>query len=1001
MDSSGGTDCKICLQGQFQDDGAQASCEDCLAGQYQNQPGQQSCNECPEGFSQDETTQPACKTCSTASEPGQSTCPCETGQYLSTAESVCKDCTAGKYQDQEGSFSSCKTCDEGKYNNQIKATACSDCQSDEISNADNTGCEYCPAKDTSLFVSGCGPWATANVCTCNCGDSGFTGDRCHECGKGKGWDGVVGQNAKCVDCGYPYVNDQTSHDAECSHDYCTPGYGTTFDSNSWGADNSTNENCVPCDGITVSPNYYGQCVDIECTGLKVPLLDRLDIDRTAESTDDKNCQDCPSGKVKKGTECVTPDCVNGIPKENIDQSLAYDNQANCIHCGEGLTLFMETCVPENCVKGTGITFEEFPYTLSHTRILGDMIIGVQDLSLVVFKGNVRIALPVTAKEGTITSILDLEIFNGKIAVLVYESDFSQSGSSSYYSSWVYFYTVGEDPFSLSVDVDSEGPIKITCAIHTHPNCQSIAVDDEFLYVGYLEKVDKYTDPTGSPETITTKGNNLVVVGGTMVGSYHGPDSWKNGIQIKSDSIDITFGTSLINVIDVRDDGNFVAFTRSGVDHVYIWDITKASPDIFSGSSDALMWLGEKLIVSNSNGAYMYDTDGWIPMIYGAVEHMYSFTIGDFPDTRIHGIFQGPNGLKKSKFECQSCVSPYVNDGNTMICEHIQCSNTQSYKVSGVDVTLAPSDETNCEDCSGIHSGNPCLPIECNTGSVLKANINHLLPHTDQDNCVSCGNTFVSFNGMCTEVVCNPGQKINIIDAGLHPYHPLNCEDCSGFTVGTGKECVDIECGSKRRKLLENIDHTLGFKDINNCGEVCSGDSVLDKNDKTQCISCTGTSVPNTERTECIEIVCPVGEKVKSVIDRTVTFDDTRNCEDIDECDPNPCIGKCTQLKDSYVCNDDIVMGHGVGTFADRNKHICPHGFVLTTETPEKNAIIADLNNNFECPDFISYANEVVYRDERVNSQLYERAITGDFRDNQCVYEYQKLENSIEEFSPEV
>ena len=920
-------------------------------------------------------------------------------QTVSSGDFVCEDCPAGSYQDQPGIYTTCKNCPSGFYQDLTGQISCETCSVGYIPNAEKTDCSFCAAEYTNYndnWETGCGPWATVDGCSCICGDSGFTGEHCDVCGKGMGWNATT---EKCVPCGYPYVNDQTSHDAECSHDYCPPGQGTTQDEHTWSADNTT-ENCVQCTGITVSPDYYGQCADVVCEGQTVP---KSVIDHTLSITNQANCEECPSDKVKNGIQCVTPLCIDGFPKEVIDQTLAYDNQANCIYCADGLTFFMGACVPDVCAKGTGITFEEFPYILSHTRILGDMIIGVQNSQIVVFKDDVRIALQITSNGDTLT-VKDLEIFNGKIAVLVHETDNSQS--SPILSSWVYFYTIDEDPFSLSADVDISGdPKEIVCAIRTYnffSNCHSIAVDGEFLYVGYLEEVYKYTDPSVTPEISTAKGDNLVVVDGTMVGSYHGQDSWKHGIQIKSDSVDITYGTSLINVIDVRDDGKFVAFTRSGVDTVYIWNITEASPTTVEIESDTLMWVGENLVVGNSNGVYMYDTEnGFINMFYGAVEHMYSFTLGDFPDSMVHGISQGPDGLKKFKLECQPCVSPYVNDGITMACEHIQCPDAQWHKAFGVDVTLAFDDTTNCEDCYGIRSGIPCLPIECNPGSVLKVNIDNSLPHTDQDNCALCGDGFVSFNGICSEVMCNPGQRINIIDAGLKQDDPLNCEDCSGFTVGTGSVCVDIECGSKRQKLLENIDHTLDLEDINNCGEACSGDSVLDKDNKTQCIPCTENTVPNTARLECVEIVCPAGYKVKSVIDRTVAFDDTTNCEDIDECDPNPCSGECTQLKDSYVCHDDIVMGHGVGAFADSNKHICPHGFVLTTEEPENTAGIADLQNKFKCPDFISYANEMVFRGERVNSRLYERAITGDFRDNKCVYEYQKLKNSIEEFSPEV
>ena len=98
------------------------------------------------------------------------------------------------------------------------------------------------------------------------------------------------------------------------HNYCPPGQGTTSDERLWNNTINTNENCVYCDEITVSPDYYGQCVDIVCEGFTVPLLDRSRIARYTESTDQINCESCPAGKFKFDNACQEQTCTDGFSR---------------------------------------------------------------------------------------------------------------------------------------------------------------------------------------------------------------------------------------------------------------------------------------------------------------------------------------------------------------------------------------------------------------------------------------------------------------------------------------------------------------------------------------------------------------------------------------------------------------------------------------------------------------------------------------------------------------
>ena len=211
----------LATQGFTKNTIGQGSCKSCPVGFYQDEFGKLECKSCEyqdeEGY-QDQEGQPNCKKCDVG-EPinGNTECGCLTGRGLEGTK--CDDCNAGKFSN---STYRCEGCPKGFYQDQEKQTSCIECPDGYIdSHNDRSKCISCPFVDEShpsfsVWGSGCPPWSTNDGCTCFCGDSGFEGDHCDICSEGKGWDGVSGEDAKCVPCGYPYVNDQTSHDAECS-----------------------------------------------------------------------------------------------------------------------------------------------------------------------------------------------------------------------------------------------------------------------------------------------------------------------------------------------------------------------------------------------------------------------------------------------------------------------------------------------------------------------------------------------------------------------------------------------------------------------------------------------------------------------------------------------------------------------------------------------------------------------------------------------------------------
>ena len=147
-----------------------------------------------------------------------------------------------------------------------------------------------------------------NEYTCDCGDTGFTGDNCDECVEGKGHNVTTG---KCEVCPEDWVNNQVSHNASCALLSCDPGFGQTSDvSVAWDPTNPSNTtgNCIACTGNTVSPGGQGQCVEcgaLTANDLKSTCLDACGV----PNGDDSTCTDCAG--VLHGTAFLD-DCGNCV-----------------------------------------------------------------------------------------------------------------------------------------------------------------------------------------------------------------------------------------------------------------------------------------------------------------------------------------------------------------------------------------------------------------------------------------------------------------------------------------------------------------------------------------------------------------------------------------------------------------------------------------------------------------------------------------------------------------
>lgn len=937
-------------------------------------------------------------------------------KMIGTSSQTCIDCEVGRYQ-TDGLQESCESCQEGQYQDQTGQSSCKTCPSGYLYK-DGVTCDFCPFSDNThpsynVWGSGCPPWSTNDGCFCDCGDSGFTGDNCDVCGKGMGWNGVAGQDANCTDCLYPYVNDLTTHDAVCSHDYCPPGSGTTQDQNTWSADNTT-ENCVQCTGITVSSDYYGQCADIVCEGQTIP---KSTIDHTLDIDDQSNCEACPSDKVKHGNQCVTPECTNGVPKSTIDQTLPYNDPRNCDYCPDGTIKYGAACFAETCQAGTGTSVNEYPYVLKFTQVHNGYTVGVEgDLTLVVYESDgTRISLTLNDLTGS-TVITDLAFVGDRLAVVVREFDSTKS-SSQYYSGRVEFFEITTEPLGIQAEIYLESPHVISCGTHVYETaiCQHIAVDGETYYLGYDTKVEEYKNDV-VVATHDIRGAHVSVGGHTIAGGSMQASSTSAFIEFIHDGTKKTrmmpSWADQIKSVAVRDDGAFVAYGTYD-SKLFIWDVTQSSPIEVSLSQDAdvLEWLGGNVAVGHANGLDVYDTDGThVQKLFDdTVTHLSaSLKNSVFPTTVMLNV-QTDSLFRQMDMECSQCVAPFVNDGSSLACIQVECSGNQSVKLTGVDVTLAFDNAINCGPCSGFNSGDPCLPIECDDASVVKPYyeiagglpdiINHTLAHTDQENCIPCADNQVVDDNICTNIVCDEGKEIHRVSGAYAPSDDRNCRDCTGLTVGDGKVCIDIDCGIRRIK--STVDRTLGYQNQLNCGDKCPLAHIVNQDDKTQCTACTGYTVPNKERNECIVPVCESGFKLKDVIDNSYAEDTpsySNNCEDIPECAESGCQGSCGDMRGTYVCNDDILLGYDIGYFVNKNLHICPYGFVLSTEQPSSVSDIGDLDGKFMCPDLITYKESISYQNEIMTSSMIEVRTNGVFDSQYCSYNYNKLQHSEEDFT---
>lgn len=99
-----------CPAGLFQNEMAQTSCKTCL-NSFQDVPGQSSCQNCDDGFKVNNVSLPSSQVPCSAGEACLNciVSPCTAGQFAPAQSSMCQDCLAGTFQDENGQ-ENCVSC---------------------------------------------------------------------------------------------------------------------------------------------------------------------------------------------------------------------------------------------------------------------------------------------------------------------------------------------------------------------------------------------------------------------------------------------------------------------------------------------------------------------------------------------------------------------------------------------------------------------------------------------------------------------------------------------------------------------------------------------------------------------------------------------------------------------------------------------------------------------------------------------------------------------------
>ena len=277
---------------------------------------------CTAGRYQDQQNQTVCATCDagTSSEIGalgakESSCfSCKKGQFSATSGDVCKNCTVGRYQDQENQ-TACALCDAGTSSTagapHAKAASCIECAAGTFSATNGTACLSCATLGSSMYQdlvrqTGCkSSNCTAGMYTS--GGVGGSGVQCSSCTAGTASSAVeamvINQN-NCQACAAgKYANEASQH--ICKDSVCAAG---TYHSPAANASFDGAKDCTACATGTASDAAAAKIVG------------------------QTHCPSCPAGKFQNEAgkaACKASQCCKGTYAAEAGRITAKEGCKKC------------------------------------------------------------------------------------------------------------------------------------------------------------------------------------------------------------------------------------------------------------------------------------------------------------------------------------------------------------------------------------------------------------------------------------------------------------------------------------------------------------------------------------------------------------------------------------------------------------------------------------------------------------------------------------------------
>ena len=158
-------------------------------------------------------------------------------------------------------------------------------------------------------------------------------------------------------------------------------------------------------------------------------------------------------------------------------------------------------------------------------------------------------------------------------------------------------------------------------------------------------------------------------------------------------------------------------------------------------------------------------------------------------------------------------------------------------------------------------------------------------------CQTDGGVLGASDGFVKRTTASPGHAVGsctVCPAG-DGYDSGACVQCTYKTVNDldtyTAECATLSCDAGYGQTSDGWDYT----DIST--------------DSGNCVACTGNTTSPGGQGQCAEIACNPGSKPISSPNRTLGHTSQDNCEDILECEPNPCQhgGNCTDGVNEFTC----------------------------------------------------------------------------------------------------